>query len=86
MPVIRMFISLPAGVTKMNTTLYLVLVSLAAFIWSGAFSLVGYKLGANWIVIEPYFKKFQIVIIVLFILGVIWYIRKHLKHKKINKF
>jgi len=84
MPVIRMFISLPAGVTKMNTTLYLVLVSLAAFIWSGVFSFVGYKLGANWIVIEPFFKKFQIAIVALFILGVIWYIRKHLKHKKAN--
>jgi len=79
MPVIRMFISLPAGVTKMNTFLYLSLVSLAAFIWSGTFSFIGYKLGENWVVIEPFFKKFQIVIIAAFALGIVWYIRKHLK-------
>jgi membrane protein DedA with SNARE-associated domain len=82
MPVIRMFISLPAGVTKMNTTLYLILVTIAAFIWSTIFSFVGYKLGENWIVIEPYFKKFQVGIVLLLILGIIWYIRKHLKQKK----
>lgn len=85
MPVIRMFIALPAGVTKMNTTLYLVLVTVAAFIWSGVFSFIGFKLGANWVVIEPYFKKFQIAIVALLILGIIWYIRKHLKHNKKNK-
>ncbi|MFC1624826.1 DedA family protein [Patescibacteria group bacterium] len=80
-PVIRMFISLPAGVTKMNTTLYLVLVTIAAFIWSSVFSFVGYKLGENWIIIEPFFKKFQILIIVVFILGLIWYLKKHLSSK-----
>jgi len=85
MPVIRMFISLPAGVTKMNTTLYLTLVTIAAFIWSGVFSFIGFKLGANWVIIEPYFKKFQIAIFILLVLGVIWYIRKHLKHNKAKK-
>lgn len=85
MPVIRMFIALPAGVTKMNTTLYLILVTIAAFIWSGIFSFIGFKLGANWVVIEPYFKKFQIAIVALFFLGAIWYIRKHLKHNKTKR-
>lgn len=82
LPVVRMFIALPAGVTRMNTYLYFSLVSVAALIWSATFSFIGFKLGENWTAVEPIFKKFQFLIIILGVGAIAFYIYHHLKRRK----
>ncbi len=82
LPVVRTFISLPAGITKMNLPLFCLLTFSGSLIWSAFLAWLGVKFGQNWLVVEPYFRKFQFVIIGLGILAVIFYIRTHLKHKK----
>lgn len=81
LPVVRTFISLPAGISKMNLPLFSVLTFVGSFLWSAFLAYLGLKLGQNWIAIEPYFRKFQFVIIGLGVLGVFIYIRAHLKHR-----
>lgn len=81
LPVVRTFISLPAGIARMNIYKFSVFTFLGSFIWSLFLAWLGLKLGENWLAIEPYFRKFQFLIIGLFIAGVAFYIKKHLEHK-----
>ncbi|KKR29596.1 MAG: DedA [Candidatus Woesebacteria bacterium GW2011_GWA1_39_8] len=82
LPIVRTFISLPAGIAKMNVPLFTLLTFVGSFIWSGLLAFVGLKLGQNWMAIEPFFRKFQIVIIAGFGIMAYIYIRHHLKHKE----
>lgn len=81
LPVVRTFISLPAGIAKMNVTVFSIFTFIGSFFWSLFLAWLGLKLGENWLSIEPYFRKFQFLIIGLFVLGVAFYIKKQLEHK-----
>lgn len=81
LPVVRTFISLPAGIAKMNIAPFTFLTFVGSFIWTTFLAFLGLKLGENWRAIEPYFRKFQFVIIALLLLGVFFYIRAHLKRR-----
>jgi membrane protein DedA with SNARE-associated domain len=63
LPGVRTFISLPAGVFKVPLFIFSVYTFIGSFIWSAALTYVGFYLGANWMIIEYYFKKFHVVII-----------------------
>ena len=82
LPVVRTFISLPAGIAKMNVFLFSTLTFAGSFIWSAFLTYLGLKLGQNWMSIEPYFRQFQILIIGIFFLLVFLYIRHHFKEEK----
>lgn len=81
LPIFRTFISLPAGIARMNLPLFSILTFIGSFIWSAFLAWLGLKLGQNWLAIEPYFKKFQFLIVGLGIAAVIFYIWSHLKRK-----
>ncbi len=80
LPGIRTVISLPAGVFKMDIKKFTIYTFLGSLIWSTILTLIGYVLGSNWMALEGYFRKFQIVIILLLVVAAAWYIRRHLKH------
>jgi membrane protein DedA with SNARE-associated domain len=80
LPVLRTFISLPAGVAKMNLTRFIVYTTVGSFIWSFVLTSVGVTLGANWKSLEGYFRKFDVVIVAAGILVVAWYVWHKLKH------
>lgn len=82
LPIVRTFISLPAGIAKMNLTYFSILTFIGSFIWSAFLAWLGLKLGQNWLSVEPYFRKFQFLIIGAGILLVALYIRSHLKRRK----
>jgi len=81
LPIVRTFISLPAGIAKMNLTYFSILTFVGSLVWSAFLAWLGLKLGQNWFSIEPYFRKFQIVIVGLGVLAVFFYIRTHLKRR-----
>jgi membrane protein DedA with SNARE-associated domain len=82
LPIVRTFISLPAGIAKMDLKKFAVYTFIGSFIWSGILAYMGLKLGQNWTAVEPFFRKFQFVIIGLFVLGAVFYVYKHLKKNK----
>ncbi|MGD8744674.1 MAG: DedA family protein [Candidatus Woesebacteria bacterium] len=82
LPVVRTFISLPAGIAKMDVKLFSFLTFLGSFIWSAFLTYLGLKLGQNWLAIEPYFRKFQFLIVGAFILAAGFYVKSHLKHNR----
>ena len=82
LPIVRTFISLPAGIADMNVVKFGAYTFIGSLLWSGVLAFLGLKLGQNWLAIDPYFRKFQFVIIGLGIAAVGFYIYSHLKKKK----
>ncbi len=62
MPVVRTFISLPAGIARMNVVRFTTLTFIGAFLWSTALAFAGYQLGKNWEDLLPYFRPVSIPI------------------------
>jgi membrane protein DedA with SNARE-associated domain len=91
LPVIRTFISLPAGIMKMNFSKFVLYTFVGSLPWCFILALIGYKIGqkASTIIewtaaIESRLGKFMHVVDALIILIcvalVVWYIRKQLKN------
>ena len=79
LPVVRTFISLPAGIAKMNIRSFILYAFLGTIIWCSVLAYVGVILGENWNMLGPWFHKFDTAIAVFTILGGVWYIRYKLK-------
>lgn len=78
LPAVRTFISLPAGLSEMKLWKFSLYTFVGSFIWSTFLTWIGLSLGKHWNAWEPYFRKFQIVIVVIILAGVAWYIIKKL--------
>ena len=80
LPVVRTFISLPAGVAEMNFVKFLVYTFVGSFIWCAGLAYGGYLLGEHWdrirAAIDPAVPF--IVAIILALIGL--YIYRHIKH------
>jgi len=77
LPVVRTFISLPAGVAKMPLLRFSVLTFAGCVPWSFALAWAGYLLGENWKDILPYLDLVTYIIAALVVLVVvIWYARR----------
>ncbi|OGY21202.1 MAG: hypothetical protein A2126_02555 [Candidatus Woykebacteria bacterium GWB1_45_5] len=77
MPVVRTFISLPAGVARVSFFKFSLLTFSGSLIWSAFLAYLGVRLGENWAFLEPIFRKFDILIIVLgiMVVGVFFYLK-----------
>lgn len=80
-PVVRTFISLPAGVGKMNVVKFTVLTFLGSLIWSTFLTYIGFFLGSRWDIIGEYFRKADIVIGVIVVLAVVYFIFRRKKSR-----
>jgi membrane protein DedA with SNARE-associated domain len=80
LPIVRTFISFPAGVMRTNFPTFTLYTFVGSFIWCGALTLGGYMFGANWEELRAIMRPFDIPI-ALIILGVgAWYIYHHIKN------
>jgi len=79
LPVVRTFISVPAGVARMDLSLFTVLTFSGSFLWSLLLAWAGYVLGANYDRIRTAFGPFDIVIVIVIVLLVAWYIVRHVR-------
>ena len=79
MPVIRTFISLPAGIARMNFPRFLIYTFLGSLPWCFALAYVGKVMGENWRSLRVYFHNADIVIVILVVLGIGFFIYRHLK-------
>ncbi len=82
LPIIRTFISLPAGIAKMDFKKFSFYTFLGSLPWSFALTYAGVVMGENWEHLETYFRKFQWPIAILIIIGIIWWIWRHFHQNK----
>ena len=81
-PIIRTFISLPIGISKLNFKKFLIYTTIGSIPWTVLFVLSGFYLGNNYTKITQIMDIFKIPIIILFILVLIRYLyTKVLKQK-----
>jgi membrane protein DedA with SNARE-associated domain len=69
-PLLRSFVSIPAGVLEYPLGPYTALTALASVLWCTAFGVAGYALGANWDEVHRAFKYADYVVLVLVVAGV----------------
>lgn len=70
LPVVRTFISLPAGVARMPLLPFSIYTLIGSYLWSLMLAYIGMKLGQHWNTLGPYFHRFDGVIAALLVVGV----------------
>jgi membrane protein DedA with SNARE-associated domain len=83
-PAIRQYISLPAGLAKMNMAKFTIYTALGAGIWVTILALLGYFVGANENLVKEYLRSATLIVLGLVgVLGIIYYIRIRGKEDKL---
>jgi membrane protein DedA with SNARE-associated domain len=82
LPVVRTFISLPAGIARMNFARFTLLTFIGSFIWSGLLAWAGYAFGENWRQVREAMRPFDIPIVLVVLILVGLYIYRHVKHSR----
>lgn len=65
LPVVRTFISFPAGVARMDLRKFIIYSTAGAFIWSAVLVQAGVLLGDNWTAIRTTLEPFDLVIAII---------------------
>lgn len=80
LPAVRTFISLPAGIARMNLIKFILYSLLGSFIWSIALAYAGYLIGEHWEQIRAVMRPFDYLIIALVLALIGYYIYRHVRH------
>jgi len=79
LPIVRTFISFPAGIARMNMGRFLLYSFLGSLLWSTGLAYGGYILGQNWEHIREVIRPFDIPILVIFLVLVVTFVSRRLK-------
>jgi membrane protein DedA with SNARE-associated domain len=80
MPAVRTFISLPAGIARMNLGKFIIYSFAGALPWSFALAWGGYALGQNWERIREVMRPFDIPIVAAVVILIAVFIWMKLRH------
>ncbi len=76
-PGVRQYISLPAGLAKMNLMLFILFTALGAGIWVIILTLLGYFIGQNEVLIKNDLHHITLILVLIVAFIIYIYIRKH---------
>jgi len=79
LPVVRTFISVPAGIARMPIWQFTVYTFAGAFLWSTGLAWGGYKLGQNYEDLRNWMRPLDYPIAAVIVLAVAWYVYRHIK-------
>lgn len=82
LPVIRTFISLPAGAAEMPLGRFTLYTVLGCLPWTFALAGIGYALGTQWTKVERYLWPVSILVAALMIGAIGWWIARRLRERK----
>ncbi len=74
-PLIRTFISFPAGIVEMNFKKFVIYTLIGSLIWNSFLTYLGFSLGSEWQTIISFFNQFDIPIIIILIILFFYYIK-----------
>lgn len=84
-PIVRSLISIPAGMSEMPFTKFLVLTTLGTAIWNTVLTILGSVAGENWSkiveIIDNYASITLVVLIIIFIIGISYFYYQRRKKK-----
>jgi membrane protein DedA with SNARE-associated domain len=79
LPIVRTFVSVPAGVSRMHIGQFTIYTFAGSFLWSMGLAAAGYLLGENWEKIRNWTRPADIPIAIGIVLLVGWYIIRHVR-------
>ncbi len=80
LPLVRTFISFPAGISRMNIFKFSLYTLVGSFLWSSILTYAGVVAGENWNILENYFRKFDWLMVFVGVMVVAWWIKRHLSN------
>ncbi len=81
-PIVRTFISLPAGLGHVPFKKFTYLTIAGSFVWSLFLTYIGWILGENWDDVRDYFHQFDVVIALCIGAGIVWWVYRHVATRK----
>jgi membrane protein DedA with SNARE-associated domain len=84
LPVVRTFISLPAGIARMNFTRFVIFTFVGALPWCYALAYIGVAMGERWDQLRQYFHQFDVVIGLCLALAVGYFLWSHWPRRAAN--
>jgi len=82
LPVVRTFISFPAGIARMRFDAFVLLTFAGSFIWSLILAWAGYLLGANYHRVRDVLRPFDYPIAALILIAIAWFIWHHIRRAR----
>jgi membrane protein DedA with SNARE-associated domain len=82
LPVVRTYISLPAGISKMPVVTFAIYTFLGSLIWSILLAYVGTIVHANLTALSPIFHTFDAVIVVALVALIVLYVWRHVRNDR----
>ena len=79
LPIVRTFISFPAGMARMNIWKFSLYTFMGSFMWSMMLAYAGLITGENWDGLKEYFRTFDWLIAGIIVALGIWWIWRHIK-------
>ena len=74
LPVVRTFISLPAGIAEMPFVRFSIYTFLGCLPWTFALTALGYALGSQWHLVERFLRPLSIAIALLVVAAAAWWL------------
>lgn len=74
LPIIRTFISLPAGISQMNFAKFFIFTALGCIPWNVFLTYLGLKLGQNWKFVEKFSRPISYSVLLLSVAGIIYFL------------
>ena len=75
LPAVRTYISLPAGLARMNTRKFIVYTLIGSIIWNSGLTYIGIQLGQNWKTILEYSDYIDIAVVISVIVVIVLFVR-----------
>jgi membrane protein DedA with SNARE-associated domain len=82
LPIVRTFISFPAGVVRMNFPRFTIYSFVGSFIWCGLLALGGFYFGEHWEELRAMMRPFDIPIAVVIVGAFAYYVYHHIRKGK----
>ena len=82
MPIVRTFISLPAGIARMNFRKFVVYTFLGSLPWCFILAYAGYKLGEHWRDVGSTLHKYDALVVVIVVILVGLFLYQHLRRMR----
>jgi membrane protein DedA with SNARE-associated domain len=79
LPIVRTFISFPAGVVRMNFPRFTLFTFVGSFVWCALLALGGYHLGEHWEELRAIMRPFDIPIAIAIVAGFTYYVVHHIR-------
>jgi membrane protein DedA with SNARE-associated domain len=79
LPIVRTFISFPAGVVRMNFPRFILFSFIGSFLWCALLALGGFHFGRHWEELRAIMRPFDIPIAIAIVAAFAYYVYRHIR-------